>query len=161
MHAAIAIPLRSLDSMTATGMPATSPDIALVDAARAGDSDAFGRLYAEHARMVHGIMLARVPRDDADDLVQEVFLAAFRKLHTLRDAAAFGPWLCMIARNRARDYYRHSRETVELPDEIGSADPPEAESILAVVQTLPEAYRETLVLRLVEGMTGPEIAERE
>jgi RNA polymerase sigma-70 factor (ECF subfamily) len=152
--------------MTATAMPATSldttPDTALVDAARAGDGEAFGHLYAAFARMVHGILMARVPPDEVDDLVQDVFLAAFRKLHMLRDAAAFGPWLAMIARNRANDFHRHKPATEELPDDIVAADRTEAEAtaILALIQTLPDAYRETLVLRLVEGMTGPEIAER-
>jgi len=148
--------------MTASAMPATSSDTAIVDAARGGDGDAFGHLYAAYARMVHGILMARVPPDVVDDLVQDVFLAAFRKLHTLRDAAAFGPWLAMIARNRANDFHRHKMETTQLPEDVVAADRTEAEAtaILALIQTLPDAYRETLVLRLVEGMTGPEIVER-
>lgn len=47
--------------------------------------------------MVHGVLMTRVARNEVADLVQDAFLAAFRKLHTLRDAAAFGPWLAMIA----------------------------------------------------------------
>jgi len=146
--------------MTATAMTQASPD--MVDAARAGDGEAFGRLYAFYARMVHGILMARVPPDEVDDLVQDVFLAAYRKLHTLRDTAAFGPWLAMIARNRANDFHRHKTETADLPEDVVAADRTEAEAnaILALIQRLPDAYRETLVLRLVEGMTGPEIAER-
>ncbi len=133
-----------------------------VEAARAGENDAFGGLYAAYARMVHGILMARVPRDEVDDLAQDVFLAAFRKLHTLRDPAAFGPWLAMIARNRAHDYHRRAPDVAELPEDLAAGDSREAEAaaILALIQTLPESYRETLVLRLVEGMTGPEIAER-
>lgn len=148
--------------MTAVALPETSRDTALVEAARNGDTSAFGRLYGTYTRMVHGILLARVPRDDVDDLVQDVFLAAFRKLHTLRDSACFGGWLAMIARNRAHDYHRQATETIELPEGVDSGDESmaEAEAILAIIQTLPEAYRETLVLRLVEGMTGPEIAAR-
>ena len=70
----------------------------------------------------------------------------------------------MIARNRAMDFHRRKRETEELSDEIAaqvSSDTDhEAAQLLEVVCRLPEAYRETLILRLVEGMTGPEIAER-
>ena len=141
---------------------ATSPDTAMVDAARAGDSEAFGHLYTAYARMVHGVLMARVPPDEVADLVQDVFLAAFRNLHTLRDAAAFGPGLAMIARNRENDFHRRKPETAELPEDLVAADRTEAEArgILALIQTLPDAYRETLVLRLVEGMTGPEIAQR-
>ena len=67
----------------------------------------------------------------------------------------------MIARNRAVDFYRRSRETVEINDELrGSTQDSRATEILELIRNLPEAYRETLVLRLVEGMTGPEIAAR-
>ena len=137
-------------------------DRAVVDAARAGDRPAFGRLFAQYAPMVHGILLSRVPAREADDLVQDVFLSALQRLYTLRDAVSFGGWLAAIARNRAVDFHRLRRETTELPENLAHTDPDqtEAERVLEVIRELPEAYRETLVLRLVEGMTGPEIAER-
>jgi len=137
-------------------------EIALVAAALAGDREGFGRLYDLYAPLVHGILLARVPRAEVDDLVQDIFLHAFKKLHTLRDSAAFGPWIAMIARNRAVDFHRRSRETVEITDELRGSDNQESKAaeILELIRGLPEAYRETLVLRLVEGMTGPEIAGR-
>jgi RNA polymerase sigma-70 factor (ECF subfamily) len=135
---------------------------ALVGAAREGDRTAFERLYQEHSRMVHGILLARAPRSEVDDLVQDVFLLAMRRLPTLREPSAFGSWIAAIARNRANDYHRREPETVELPPDLPSerADDAEAVWVLETIRTLPEAYRETLVLRLVEGMTGPEISER-
>src|SRR5262249_60700457 len=86
----------------------------LVREVLAGSHDRFARLYEMYAPMVHGILLARVPRGEVDDLVQDIFLHALRKLNTLRDAASFGPWIGMIARNRAMDFYRSSRETVEV-----------------------------------------------
>jgi RNA polymerase sigma-70 factor (ECF subfamily) len=134
----------------------------LVKAVLAGERDRFARLYEMYSPMVHGILLARVPRGEVDDLVQDIFLHALRKLHTLRDAAAFGPWIAMIARNRAMDFYRSSRETVEVTEQMAVDQPPTgtAKEILALIRRLPEAYRETLVLRFVEGMTGPEIAAR-
>jgi RNA polymerase sigma-70 factor (ECF subfamily) len=143
-------------------MTGTTDEPLLVRAALRGDREAFGRLHDRHARMVHGILLARVPRGEVDDLAQDVFLSALRKLATLRDGAAFGPWIAEIARNRAHDFHRRSRPAEELPEEPAGEDPPAAEAAeaLAAVRALPEAYRETLVLRLVEGMTGPEIAER-
>ncbi len=144
----------------------TAEDTMLVHAARDGDRQAFGRLYDRYARMVHGILLARVPRTEVDDLVHDVFLLALRRLRALREPAAFGAWLAMIARNRATDYHRRSAETVELPDDAAGDAPekqgPDAEALaaLAAIRSLTEAYRETLTLRLVEGMTGPEIAAR-
>ncbi|HKG79664.1 MAG TPA: sigma-70 family RNA polymerase sigma factor [Pyrinomonadaceae bacterium] len=142
--------------------PATTDEAVLVRAVLEGDRDGFGELYGLYAPLVHGILLARVPRAEVDDLVQDIFLHAFKKLHTLRDAAAFGPWIAMIARNRAVDFHRRSRETVEINDDLRGSDTHEsrATEILELIRNLPEAYRETLVLRLVEGMTGPEIAAR-
>lgn len=141
-----------------------SADAALVAAVRAGDRDAFGRLYDAYSRMVHGILLARVPYGEVDDLVQDVFLVALRKIDSLRDANAFGPWLAMITRNRAMDFHRRSRDTAELTDDLPAANvaAPEAEAteVLNLIRLLPEAYREPLILRFVEGMTGPEIAQR-
>jgi RNA polymerase sigma-70 factor, ECF subfamily len=138
------------------------PEALLVRAVLNGERDRFARLYEMYAPMVHGILLARVPRGEVDDLVQDIFLHALRKLHTLRDAAAFGPWIGMIARNRAMDFYRTSRETVEVTEQMAVARSPNrtAKEILDLICRLPEAYRETLVLRFVEGMTGPEIAAR-
>jgi RNA polymerase sigma-70 factor (ECF subfamily) len=137
-------------------------EVGLVGAALAGDREGFGRLYDRYAPLVHGILLSRVPRAEVDDLVQDIFLHAFKKLHTLRDPAAFGPWIAMIARNRAVDFHRRSRETVEITDDVRGSNTSDsrAREILEMIRNLPEAYRETLVLRLVEGMTGPEIAAR-
>ena len=137
-------------------------EIGLVKAALEGDRDGFGRLYGLYAPLVHGILLARVPRTEVDDLVQDIFLHAFKKLHTLRDSAAFGPWIAMIARNRAIDFHRRTRATVEITDELRGSEKQQSKAaeILELIRSLPDAYRETLVLRLVEGMTGPEIAER-
>jgi RNA polymerase sigma-70 factor (ECF subfamily) len=141
-----------------------SDDGLLVDAARRGDREAFARLYDLYAPMVHGLLLARVPRGEVDDLMQDVFLLAFERVHTVRDSTAFGSWLAMIARNRANDFYRHSRETEELPEDLAHPGPSDADAeaakVLAVIRSLPEAYSETLMLRLVEGMTCPEIAAR-
>jgi RNA polymerase sigma-70 factor (ECF subfamily) len=144
----------------AQGSLKLSSDAPLVEAVRRGDHDAFGRLYDLYGPMVHGILLARVPFDEVDDLVQDVFLLAFKRIQSLREAGAFGGWLAMIARNRAVDFYRRKRETEELPENLTQARSVDAEAAeaLALIRTLPDAYRETLVLRLVEGMTGPEIA---
>jgi len=145
-------------------------DDSLVSAARDGDRAAFGCLYDRYARMVHGILLARVPPREVDDLVQEVFLLALRQLHGLRDVSRFGAWLGTITRNRANDYFRKAIPDAKVTEPVHEkhvesrttnyAVDQEAAMILGVVRGLPEAYREPLILRLVEGMTGPEIAAR-
>ncbi|HKD15703.1 MAG TPA: sigma-70 family RNA polymerase sigma factor [Candidatus Angelobacter sp.] len=160
-----------LQAVTDISATAVSEDSQLVEAARTGDRTAFGLLYDRYARMVHGILLARVPFSEVDDLVQDVFLLALPRLGSLRDVARFGPWLAAIARNRATDYHRQRVDQVELTDGLPAnesasqmksspVEEVEAEFILGLVRTLPETYRETLLLRLVEGMTGPEIAAR-
>src|SRR5262245_12519368 len=96
----------------------TSKEISLVKAVRHGEREAFASLYEIYAPMVHGILLSRIPWHEVDDLVQDVFLIAFKKLKTLRDDAAFGGWLAMIARNRAMDFHRRKRETEELTEDL-------------------------------------------
>jgi len=147
-----------------------SEDLILLSAARNGDRVAFGRLYDRYARMVHGVLLAKVPRGEVDDLVQDVFVTALGRLSTLREDGSFGPWVAAIARNRANDFHRRSAPESLARDNTpendiasvnpGGNDADQAAAILNVVRSLPDAYRETLILRLVEGMTGPEIAAR-
>jgi len=145
-----------------TGAVSATVEAHLIDRACTGDREAFGEIYRMFAPMVHGVVLARVPDNDVQDIVQDVFLAAYNNLDTLRDKKAIGAWLARIARNRAAEFYRQSRTTEELSDDLTSRNNPDAEAreILAAFRSLPETYRETLVLRLVEGMTGNEIAER-
>lgn len=134
----------------------------IVERIAAGDEDAFNEFYRMFAPMVHGIILARVPRDEVADIVQEVFLSAYRNLNTLRDKHAVGAWLAMIARNRAVEFYRTAKPTEELSEDLRQKENPqrEAREILSAIRSLSESYRETLILRLVEGMTGAEIAEQ-
>src|SRR5205809_6665846 len=113
-------------------------EVMLVKAVLDGERDRFARLYEMYAPLVHGILLARVPRDEVDDLVQDIFLHALKKLHTLRDAAAFGPWIAMIARNRAMDFHRQSRTSVEVTEDLRSIEPiaVKAHEILAIIRAL-------------------------
>src|SRR6185295_18825588 len=108
-------------------------EVRLVHAAQSGDRGAYGELYRRYGRMVHGVLLARVPRGQVEDLVQDVFLQALRRLGTLREPERFGGWLAMIARNRATDFHRRGRDTVELTDDLPGAEPgPQAEAIAAL-----------------------------
>lgn len=145
-------------------------DATWVAAAREGDRAAFGQLYERYARVVHGVLLAKVPVGEVDDLVQDVFIRALRRLSTLREAGSFGAWLAAIARNVANDYHRRSVPEEPLTDDASDDEirggvsrgdhQGSAAAVLEAVMSLPDAYRETLILRLVEGMTGPEIAAR-
>jgi len=132
----------------------------LVARVRNGDQEAFAELYRKYAPTIHAVVLSRVPRDEVQDIVQEVFLAAYRKIETLRNDRVFGPWIVKIARNRAIEFYRRLRATDELNEELSQKGNrrDEAAEVLRAIRSLSDAYSETLIMRLVEGMSAKEIA---
>jgi RNA polymerase sigma-70 factor (ECF subfamily) len=140
------------------------PEVALIRAAQGGDRAAFGKLYEQYERLIHGILLAHVAYEDAEDLMQDVFVKALQQLPNLREPAALCSWLIAIARRIATDHRRSRKPVTPLdlvPVRAIRLDPePEPLALLATIRRLPEAYRETIILRFVEGMTGPEIAAR-
>ncbi len=112
--------------------------------------------------MVHAIVLSTLGARDAEDVVQDVFLVALRELDQLDDGARFGGWLMTIARRRAIDHQRKKKPSSETEiDDLGKNPAPTSEAMeaLRAIRELPETYRETMMMRLVEGLTGPEIAE--
>lgn len=135
---------------------------ALLRASLGGDPDAFTALYARYAPMIHAIALGRAHRADADDIVQDTFLRAWQRLPDLHDLQRFGPWLAAIARNLANDTHRRAKPLALIHDQLPGTHRPtaEADEVLQHLRALPEAYREPLIMRLLEGMTGPEIAQR-
>ena len=139
-------------------------DAALVRAAQSGDVPAFESLYSRYMPVVHGILLGRMAALDVDDIVQEVFIAAYQKLRMLREPAAFAGWIARIARNRAEDSRRSVIERIDLDRRVVTGanqdDAVDAARALAAIRALPAAYRETLMFRLVEGMSADEIAQR-
>src|ERR1041384_5746905 len=119
-----------------------SEDDGLIEAAAQGDRGACGELYVRYSRMVHGILLARVPHSEAEDLVQDVFMSAMRQLRGLRTAAAFRGWLAAIARNRAMDYFRSGRRNAPLDEAAerrhsAPAAPQDPFLVLDLIQKLP------------------------
>jgi RNA polymerase sigma-70 factor, ECF subfamily len=138
---------------------------AIVEAARGGDNQALSELYRRFAPVVHGILLSYVSAAEAQDLTHEVFETVITHLPDLKSSEAFPGWIVAIARRRALNVVR--RPIVEVAMDTQWADQrqsPEnvaaAEQALIALCSLPSAYKETLMLRLVEGLTGPEIAER-
>lgn len=161
-------PATSAEAASA-GAPSRDADTAwteLAELARRGDRGAFGRLFERFRSVVHGIALAHGPKHETRDLVQEVSLLALRSIERLDEPESFPGWLASIARNAARDALKRARGSHELDESFVAPDEPprdereDAELALDAVRSLPEAYRETLILRLVEGLSGPEIAAR-
>lgn len=137
----------------------------LVEAARRGSGGAMDTLFRRFAPVVHGVLMGYVQKADADDLTQDVFEAAMQRIGQLREPAAFPGWLLGIARHAALDAKRRRTPltgvAIDATDAAAShEDRLDATRALAAIRGLPEAYRDTLLLRLVEGLSGPEIAAR-
>ena len=142
---------------------AVQPVAHWVASSRGGCQLACTQLYRRFLPLVHGLLLARFRPAIADELTQECFVLAFKRLAQLREPAQFGDWIASIARHLRGPDRAHELamdEHFDLRDE--HADPAryaEAAQILAAIRGLPEAYAETLALRLIEGLSGAEIAQ--
>jgi RNA polymerase sigma-70 factor (ECF subfamily) len=167
-----AIAMFCLESLAMADMPVSAAQqelselSLLVRRAQRGDSAAFSSLHARYSCSVHAVLLARLSAADADDGLQETFVLAWKRLASLRDPGAVGPWLFAIARNVARDRRRDLRDAGEQPLDVSArVESPRTdrdelrERVMDHLRSLPDAYKETLTMRLVEGMSGPEIAE--
>jgi RNA polymerase sigma-70 factor (ECF subfamily) len=149
-------------------------DAALVLAARAGETWAREALFRRYARLALGLAYRIMPYDaDIDDLVQDCFLHAFERLDGLHNPQAFQAWLSSIVVRTAGKRLRRRRLQVRLglrsakpidPDEvIAKTAPPdiaaELRSVYELLERLPAEERVALVLRRVERLEIPEIAE--
>jgi len=156
------LPLLSGKPSSSIVQPDKRREAVLVESIRSGDEEAFAQLYRMFAPTINAVVLARVPRDEVQDIVQEVFISAFRNIESLKDANSVGPWLTKIARNRAAEFYRKLKPNDELDEQIArpANRKGEAAEVLRAIRSLSDAYAETLIMRLVEGMTAKEISER-
>jgi RNA polymerase sigma-70 factor (ECF subfamily) len=149
-------------------------DLELAARCRAGDAGAFEELYRQHARRLFGLVTRMLgSADEAEDLLQEVFLQAYRKLSGFRGDSALGTWLYRLTMNHCLDHLRGrqakmSRATESLDD--GSVDEPAAASPLVpaainrvdlerAIERLPDGARAAFLLHDVEGFEHREIAQ--
>lgn len=144
-----------------------SRDEARLRRAQCGNAAAFAEIWRQHARLVHAILISMVREEDAEDLMQEVALAAWKHLASVRSCDGLGAWVSSIARNIGRDALR-SRSggaTQSLPEEgiaveSRAGDGDLARLVIDRIRGLPEAYREVLMLRLVLELSATEIAQQ-
>ncbi len=159
-------------------------DEPLIERARRGDRAALQELWRAHRRWVAAIILAHRPRSvELDDLLQDVAVKLLAKIHTLREARAFRPWLRQIAVNVCRGVGRSARSGLRIASEerrdeeghlagqvgeppdrgLGPAETVErdeaARRLLEQALTLPPAYREPLILRSLRAMSYQQISE--
>jgi RNA polymerase sigma-70 factor (ECF subfamily) len=152
-------------------------DAALVRAAQQGDKEAFGLLVARHAPSILSLAVRMLPRrDQADDAAQETFVAAYKSLQRFQFGAKFSTWLYGIALNKCRDALRAGRHDVVPYDDEASRDwdgaapvdwTPDAlfeQGELAgelerAVRALPVHYRESFILRHIDGLEYDEMSD--
>jgi|SRR5947209_2079315 len=149
--------------------PHHNDDAALIARLRAGDQSAMAELYDRYSGVVYGVALRVLANTTAaEDLVQEIFLQLWRKPGSFDpERGKLGPWLAVIARNRAIDHLRKrpmEDDIDELPISTGvdlesdSAQRLAIEKIRGVLTQLPQDQRRALEMAFFEGMTHSEIA---
>ena len=126
-------------------------------------------IWEQFNQRLRNFILARVnDPQDADDLLQDVFLKIHQHIHTLRDDERLLPWLYQITRNTITDHYRKQRPNAELPDEDLFAAPPKqptaadeiALSLKKFITDLPQKYRQALLLTEFENLSQKDLAVR-
>ena len=144
-----------------------------LERARSGDTNAIGALYRAYSGPLLSYLATQVRRrDDAEDLLGEVFVQAMRDLPRFEgDIGAFRGWLYRIAANRAIDLGRRAARRPEEPLEAADERPAEIDTaaeaigrqerdrLWAAVGALPQAQRQVVGLRLAGGLSSAEIAE--
>ena len=130
-----------------------------------GDRGAFARLYERYGRAVFLDLVARMRRrEDAEDVLQAAFLAAWRNLPRLSKPDRFVPWLFKIARNKARDHARRQQpRMLRLVDDADliaptGRDAPAIEEVRALMAGLKPETRAIVLLRAVEGWSAEDVA---
>jgi len=151
-------------------MPDTgASDAELIEAWRRGDEAAAAELVRRHARAVARYLSAAGAGDEVEDLVQETFYRAFRKIDGFRGGASFRTWVMAIGSNALKDRRRSHRRRPVVPLEdreiAGSADPHQelvtrelAARLQAEIAELPRMQRDVFLLRAQQGLEYEEIA---
>ena len=159
-----------------------SDDHRLVAAVRRGDDRAFESLYSRYQRRIHAYVMGMVKdHGRAEDVTQEVFVSALRRMRETERPIAFKPWIYEIAKNACIDQFRRSRRTEEVSlqaDEglapadygrlVGSGPTPDAavaakqqlDHLCGALGGLSDTHHEILVMREFEGLSYREIGER-
>ncbi len=146
-----------------------NPHAALIEQCRQGSREAHYQLYKLYARSMYNVGYRIVNNTgEAEDVLQEAFVSAFRNLEYYRGDASFGAWLKRIVVNKAINALKKRRmETLPENEEFDVAEPgPEdrefpftVDQVKKAIESLPDGYRAVLSLYLLEGYDHSEIAE--
>ena len=165
-HLALDLPLAG-----GTAAAAADDEPALVERLRAGDAAAFETLVGRYLRRAHAVAYRLLgQKEDAEDLVQEAFMAVLQRVDTFQAGRPFAPWFFRILVNRGLNARkaRALRAVEEIPETAAHRGPtPEREAeqtelrgrLREAMEALPERQRTIVQLFDLEGFAGPEIAE--
>jgi RNA polymerase sigma-70 factor, ECF subfamily len=123
------------------------------------------QIWTDFSHTLKQFITRRVPNPaDAEDILQDVFQKIHRSLDTLKADSKLHAWIYQITRNAIIDYYRQQKMVVELPETLEEENAePEANNIMAclkpMVESLPEKYRQALVMTEFEGVSQKALAE--
>lgn len=147
-----------------------SADLELAGRIRSGDGSAFEELYQQHAARLYNLAYRMAgTANDADDLLQDIFLLAYRKLVSFRGESSLGTWLYRLAMNHCLDVLRSRQsrmgQQTDSLDDDGAAEPAAASTFGAVsridleraISALPPACRAAFLLHDVEGFGHHEV----
>ena len=150
---------------------AGATDAELVARSQAGEAEAFETLYHQHAPRIYSLACRMAgSAEDGEDLLQEIFLQAYRKLGGFKGEAALGTWLYRLAVNHCLDYVRSRQakmnkltETLDADtsfEPLARRDTPIARLDLErALERLPDGCREAFVLHDIEGLDHREVGE--
>jgi RNA polymerase sigma-70 factor, ECF subfamily len=157
-----------------TGGSSRQDDLALVERCRQGDLGAFDEVYRAHSRKLYGLAVRMLGNPaDAEDMLQEIFLAAHRKLDSFRGESALGTWLYRLAVNLCLDYLRsRTGRAIHMTDALAD-DPVLADAsshrlaeravtkmdLERAIAQLPEGCRTAFLLHDVQGLEHQEVGE--
>ena len=145
-------------------------DVLKVDAARKGDKISFAQVYESIAPDLYKVALYTLGNaHDAEDVVSETFIEAYKGITNLRDTGSFKPWMMKILSIRCKrkiaDYVKHKNTfdiesfIVSLSDEADlSSDVSEQVTVLSALKRLSHQEREIIALSVVQGYTTKEIS---
>lgn len=161
---------------TATLIPRTTDDTQLVELSLLGDTQAFGRIVERHQSLVCGLAYSACGNVHvSEDLAQETFITAWRQLRNLREKGNLGGWLCGVARHVIHNFLRRQQRTpTAMAAEIDDMTHPVSEEpapderaireqestmLWRTLQSLPELYREPMVLFYRQNESVAAVAE--
>jgi RNA polymerase sigma factor (sigma-70 family) len=158
-------------------MAAEQPDAELVAKSLNGNRDAFETIVSRYQSLICSLAYSATGSvSRSEDLGQDVFLTAWRQLHTLREPDRVRPWLCGIARNLINNTFRtqlreplHQAEALDIAHDVTSPEPGPSEQAIhreeetivwSAVEQIPQNYREPLILFYRENQSVETVARQ-